>query len=246
MTKDSRWGEKTTLTILDAWKRKTHQTLPALKLEPYINSCETCCKICGWMPIRRTLFFCNRMPRNLWRPRQVSIWFTTGTLSVGMCSLCNWGMVQFWAWLDPLCCLAVDICGAVELWSMERHPNSASRHWFGDSGYRVFIGAERIRSTHWKSLWWSQGAARGVECMGWLKDAAGVAEPIFVSAEVTLPTQLITGWMLSDDGMRLPCRVRMVGGFEFNGIQSTSSDMFYVSIWECWTMIIFLNSMVLN
>ena len=50
------------------------------------------------------------------------------------------------------------------------------------------------------------GAARGVECMGWLKDAAAVAEPIFVSAEVTLPTQLITGWMLSDDGMRLPCR----------------------------------------
>ncbi|CAE7573465.1 unnamed protein product [Symbiodinium natans] len=33
----------------------------------------------------------------------VSIWFTTGTLSVGMCSLCNWAMVQLWAWLDPLC-----------------------------------------------------------------------------------------------------------------------------------------------
>ena len=91
----------------------TNQTLPALKLEPYIKTCETCCKICK--NANPEVFFGNRMPRNLWRPRQVSIWFTTGTLSVGMCSLCNWGMVQFLAWLDPLCCLAVDICGAAEL-----------------------------------------------------------------------------------------------------------------------------------
>ncbi|CAK0861521.1 unnamed protein product [Prorocentrum cordatum] len=33
----------------------------------------------------------------------VSIWFTTGTLSVGCCSLCNWAMVQLWAWMNPYC-----------------------------------------------------------------------------------------------------------------------------------------------
>jgi len=33
----------------------------------------------------------------------VSVWFTTGTLSVGCCSLCNWAMVQLWAWMNPYC-----------------------------------------------------------------------------------------------------------------------------------------------
>jgi len=33
----------------------------------------------------------------------VSVWFTAGTLSVGCCSLCNWAMVQLWAWMDPYC-----------------------------------------------------------------------------------------------------------------------------------------------
>eukprot|EP00408_Alexandrium_pacificum_P050698 CAMPEP_0171262302 /NCGR_PEP_ID=MMETSP0790-20130122/56479_1 /TAXON_ID=2925 /ORGANISM="Alexandrium catenella, Strain OF101" /LENGTH=341 /DNA_ID=CAMNT_0011730815 /DNA_START=89 /DNA_END=1115 /DNA_ORIENTATION=- len=33
----------------------------------------------------------------------VSVWFTTGTLSVGCCSLCNWTMVQLWAWMNPYC-----------------------------------------------------------------------------------------------------------------------------------------------
>jgi len=33
----------------------------------------------------------------------VSIWFTSGTLSVGLCSICNPLMVQFWAWLNPVC-----------------------------------------------------------------------------------------------------------------------------------------------
>eukprot|EP00931_Biecheleriopsis_adriatica_P118565 TRINITY_DN93937_c0_g1_i1.p1 TRINITY_DN93937_c0_g1~~TRINITY_DN93937_c0_g1_i1.p1 ORF type:complete len:416 (-),score=67.74 TRINITY_DN93937_c0_g1_i1:195-1442(-) len=33
----------------------------------------------------------------------VSVWFTSGTLSVGFCSLCNWSMVQFWIWLNPYC-----------------------------------------------------------------------------------------------------------------------------------------------
>merc|ERR1719350_2249754 len=33
----------------------------------------------------------------------VSVWFTAGTLSVGCCSLCNWGMVQVWAWMNPYC-----------------------------------------------------------------------------------------------------------------------------------------------
>lgn len=33
----------------------------------------------------------------------VSVWLTSGTLSVGLCSVCNWAMVQVWAWLDPLC-----------------------------------------------------------------------------------------------------------------------------------------------
>lgn len=33
----------------------------------------------------------------------VSVWFTTGTVSVGCCSLCNWAMVQLWAWMNPYC-----------------------------------------------------------------------------------------------------------------------------------------------
>jgi len=33
----------------------------------------------------------------------VSVWFTAGTLSVGFCALFNWSMVQFWAWLNPVC-----------------------------------------------------------------------------------------------------------------------------------------------
>eukprot|EP00933_Yihiella_yeosuensis_P027792 TRINITY_DN2164_c1_g1_i1.p1 TRINITY_DN2164_c1_g1~~TRINITY_DN2164_c1_g1_i1.p1 ORF type:complete len:394 (-),score=54.55 TRINITY_DN2164_c1_g1_i1:61-1242(-) len=33
----------------------------------------------------------------------VSIWFTTGTISVGCCSFCNWAMVQLWAWMNPYC-----------------------------------------------------------------------------------------------------------------------------------------------
>jgi len=33
----------------------------------------------------------------------ISVWFTTGTVSVGCCSLCNWGMVQLWSWMDPYC-----------------------------------------------------------------------------------------------------------------------------------------------
>jgi len=33
----------------------------------------------------------------------ISVWFTTGTLSVGCCSLCNWAMVQLWAWMNPYC-----------------------------------------------------------------------------------------------------------------------------------------------
>lgn len=33
----------------------------------------------------------------------VSVWFTTGTLSVGCCSICNWAMVQLWAWMNPYC-----------------------------------------------------------------------------------------------------------------------------------------------
>lgn len=32
-----------------------------------------------------------------------SVWITTGTLSVGLCSLCNWAMVQLWYWVDPQC-----------------------------------------------------------------------------------------------------------------------------------------------
>lgn len=32
-----------------------------------------------------------------------SVWFTAGTLSVGCCSLCNWAMVQLWAWMNPYC-----------------------------------------------------------------------------------------------------------------------------------------------
>jgi RsiW-degrading membrane proteinase PrsW (M82 family) len=33
----------------------------------------------------------------------VTVWFTSGTLSVGCCSLCNWAMVQLWAWMNPYC-----------------------------------------------------------------------------------------------------------------------------------------------
>lgn len=33
----------------------------------------------------------------------ISVWFTTGTVSVGCCSLCNWAMVQLWAWMNPYC-----------------------------------------------------------------------------------------------------------------------------------------------
>eukprot|EP00401_Gymnodinium_catenatum_P040856 CAMPEP_0117615546 /NCGR_PEP_ID=MMETSP0784-20121206/84595_1 /TAXON_ID=39447 /ORGANISM="" /LENGTH=410 /DNA_ID=CAMNT_0005419285 /DNA_START=62 /DNA_END=1290 /DNA_ORIENTATION=+ len=33
----------------------------------------------------------------------VSIWCTSGTLSVGCCSVCNWLMVWFWSWLNPVC-----------------------------------------------------------------------------------------------------------------------------------------------
>eukprot|EP00928_Gymnodinium_smaydae_P078711 TRINITY_DN62802_c0_g1_i1.p1 TRINITY_DN62802_c0_g1~~TRINITY_DN62802_c0_g1_i1.p1 ORF type:complete len:386 (-),score=68.78 TRINITY_DN62802_c0_g1_i1:230-1387(-) len=33
----------------------------------------------------------------------VSVWFTTGTVSVGCCSLCNWAMVELWAWMNPSC-----------------------------------------------------------------------------------------------------------------------------------------------
>lgn len=32
-----------------------------------------------------------------------SIWFTAGTLSVSLCSVCNWCMVQLWAWMNPVC-----------------------------------------------------------------------------------------------------------------------------------------------
>lgn len=33
----------------------------------------------------------------------ITIWFTAGTISVGCCSLCNWLMVQLWAWMNPYC-----------------------------------------------------------------------------------------------------------------------------------------------
>jgi len=33
----------------------------------------------------------------------ISVWFATGTVSVGCCSLCNYAMVQLWAWMDPHC-----------------------------------------------------------------------------------------------------------------------------------------------
>jgi len=33
----------------------------------------------------------------------VVVWFTSGTVSVGCCSLCNWAMVQLWAWMNPYC-----------------------------------------------------------------------------------------------------------------------------------------------
>jgi len=33
----------------------------------------------------------------------ISVWFTTGTVSVGLCSVCNWAMVQLWAWINPYC-----------------------------------------------------------------------------------------------------------------------------------------------
>eukprot|EP00913_Durusdinium_trenchii_P019655 g18478.t1 len=61
----------------------------------------------------------------------VSIWFTTGTLSVGMCSLCNWGMVQFWAWLDPLCYITYP----ADNWPWELRPTPS----------RVLQGLERCR-----------------------------------------------------------------------------------------------------
>jgi len=33
----------------------------------------------------------------------VSIWFTSGTLSVGLCSVCNMTMVHLWVWVNPVC-----------------------------------------------------------------------------------------------------------------------------------------------
>jgi len=33
----------------------------------------------------------------------ISVWFTTGTVSVACCSVCNWSMVQLWSWMDPYC-----------------------------------------------------------------------------------------------------------------------------------------------
>uniref|UniRef100_A0A7S1FJ68 Uncharacterized protein n=1 Tax=Noctiluca scintillans TaxID=2966 RepID=A0A7S1FJ68_NOCSC len=33
----------------------------------------------------------------------VSVWVFAGTFSVGCCSVCNWTMVQLWAWMNPYC-----------------------------------------------------------------------------------------------------------------------------------------------
>lgn len=68
--------------------------------------CVTRMYICTFIA---ALFWVWHLWRSTTRPGEVplgllvSIWFTTGTLSVGLCSVCNWGMVQLWAWLDPYC-----------------------------------------------------------------------------------------------------------------------------------------------